>query len=184
MLLALTVFNGCVRETYLKPLGEGSYLRHCGGGRESHLAFQVREGFAASLQVRPQQLILYFYLGPGHRLSINDPHLEVVTKSGTAHRVPIDTHAYYLPYDSSIESSYSSTAELKGSRVPESRTGKYFISEWQKYRWYRVWVDLSPPILEDYTVHWPPLTFDGEPLELQEISVQQVTEYVHYSLGC
>ena len=190
LVLALALTSGCIvkRETYLKPIGKGSYFGNpCGGGQERWLAYEVREGFAASVFVEPRRLYLYFHLGPGHSLSIHTPYVEVFTNASGLRRNPLDGSAYYLPFDSSIEASYKSTEELKGSRVPESRLSaidRYLRSNWKKYRRYRGRVEITHPILEDYTMRWPSLSFDGEPLRLQDISVQQVTEFVRYPLMC
>ena len=175
------------RETYVKPVGEGSYLRGPCGGRETWLAFEVREGFTASVSVEPRRLYLYFHVGPGHGLSINIPYIEVFTNSSGWRQNPLDAFAYYLPIDSAIESSYKLTEELKGARVSESHfpiIGSYFMSDWEKYRRYRVRADLTPPLLEDSRVRWPSITFDGEPLQLPDISIQRVTEFVRRPLMC
>lgn len=188
-LLALVLTNGCIvkRETYLKPIGKGSYLRNACSGQERWLAFEVREGLAASVSVEPRRLYLYFYVAAGHSLSINSPYIGVFTNASGWRQNPLDGLAYYLPFDSTIESSYKSTEELKGSRVPESHfptIGRYFMTSWEKYRWYRIRVDLTPPMIEDFTMRWPRLSFDGEPLQLQDVSIQQVTELVRYPLMC
>ena len=86
-----------------------------------------------------------------------------------------------------IKYSFSPSEEFRGGVIPSrqfSSFHKSILSEWQLYNWYRTSLDVKDIDLKRFYLRLPVLYFDGNPINIPDIEVELVDEFVRYPLMC